>query len=173
MPAASNPHDAFDWICGWFVSACLVKGIDHVGSEISDIRGIPGGTRISLLQLPPRVHQPWGQNVWRSFVPTRQQRRDRSARYALRTTGAEWRAMSQERKPSRGSIVHRLKSRPESRSRLRSMPSRGAEANSALRPLTFPNAKRSRSEARVSPRRCGSASAATSPRMRETSSFRR
>jgi len=68
--------------------------------------------------------------------------------------------------------AHRSMSRPTSRSRESSIPSKGADASHSLRPDARGPLTRSRSNARVSPARWGSANASTTPRTRGTSSAR-
>src|SRR6266849_6766055 len=63
-------------------------------------------------------------------------------------------------------VIHSSTSRPKSRLRLRSMPSRGAETSSAFRPVALLVPKCSRNSERVSDSRLGSESAVTTPRTR-------
>src|SRR5713101_3826500 len=69
-------------------------------------------------------------------------------------------------------VIHSSTSRPKSRLRPRSMPSRGAETSSALRPVALLAPKCSRNNERVSDSRLGSDSAVTTPRTRGASSLR-
>ena len=69
-------------------------------------------------------------------------------------------------------VIHSLTSRPTSRLRLRSMPSRGAETSSAFRPVALLAPKCSCNSVRVSNSRLGFESAVTTPRTRAASSFR-